>query len=92
MATERRAQALMELAVGMFAFALVVSALCGFAVWIAKSLRMQNSLRTGASTQTGTVELGTFGAKYLFGSETINIKESVSMPDTEIRLPAAGKE
>ena len=44
----RRGQALMELAVGMFAFALVVTALCGFAVYIAKSLKMQNSLRTGA--------------------------------------------
>jgi hypothetical protein len=49
MATKRRAQALIELAVGMFAFALVISALTGFAVWIAKSLKMQNSLRTGAS-------------------------------------------
>ena len=34
----RRGQALMELAVGMFALALVVSALAGFAVYIAKSL------------------------------------------------------
>lgn len=88
MATERtrtrRGQALMELAVGMFAFALVVTALCGFAVYIAKSLKMQNSLRTGASTQTATVEFTTFGAKYVFGAERLTIKESVSIPGTAI--------
>lgn len=87
MAIKRRAQALIELAVGMFAFALVISALTGFAVWIAKSLKMQNSLRTGASVQSGTVEVGEFGGKYLFGSEKIKIKESVSMPNTEITIP-----
>ena len=89
MATEReraqcRGQALMELAVGMFAFALVVTALCGFAVYSAKSLKMQNSLRTGASTQTASVEFTTFGAKYVFGVERLTIKESVSMPGKAI--------
>ncbi len=89
MATEReraqcRGQALMELAVGMFAFALVVTALCGFAVYIAKSLKMQNSLRTGASTQTASVEFTTFGAKYVFGVERLTIRESVSMPGKAI--------
>lgn len=88
MATERslsrRGQALMELVVGMFAFVLVVTALCGFAVYIAKSLKMQNSLRTGASTQTASVEFTTFGAKYVFGAERLTIKESVSMPGTAI--------
>ena len=71
-------------AVGMFAFALVVTALCGFAVYIAKSLKMQNSLRTGASTQTESVEFTTFGAKYVFGAERLKIRESVSMPGTAI--------
>ena len=64
--------------------ALVVTALCGFAVYIAKSLKMQNSLRTGASTQTASVEFTTFGAKYVFGAERLKIRESVSMPDTAI--------
>lgn len=91
MATERRAQALMELAVGMFAFALVISALCGFAIWISKSLKMQNSLRTGRSTQTDKVEFTSFAAKYVFGSEAVTIKESVKMPEVYITPPAGGK-
>lgn len=82
--TWRPAQALMELAVGMFAFALVVTALAGFAIYIAKSLKMQNSIRTGASTQTDSVEFSTFGAKYVFGAEKLNIRESVTMPSRAI--------
>jgi hypothetical protein len=31
--------------------------------------------------------VGEFGGKYLFGSEKIKIKESVSMPNTEITIP-----
>ena len=80
----RRAQALMELAVGMFAFALVVTALAGFAVYIAKSLKMQNSIRVGASTQTDSVEFSTCGAKYVFGAEKLTIRESVTMPSRTI--------
>lgn len=77
-------QALMELTVGLFAIALVVSALCGFALYIAKSLRMQNSLRGGSSSQHDSVEVGSFAAKYIFGSETVNIHERVKMPLTTI--------
>ena len=87
MATKRRVQALIELAVGMFAFALVISALFTFTLWIVKSLKMQNSLRTAASTQTDTVKITTFGSEYLFGTETIKIKESVKMPRMEIVQP-----
>ena len=78
----RRGQALMELVVGLFALTLVVSALCGFAVYISKSLRMQNTLRVGASSQHDQVEVSSFAAKYVFGSETLNIHEKVEMPST----------
>lgn len=80
----RRGQAMMEFTVGLFALALVVSALCGFAVYIAKSLKMQNSLRTGASSQHDSMEVGEFAATYLFGTETIQIHERVRMPPTTI--------
>jgi len=79
-----RGQALMELAVGMFALALVVSALCGFAVYIAKSLKMQNSLRVGASKQTAEIEISSWAAQHVFGTETLKIKEEVKMPQTFI--------
>ena len=80
----RRGQALMELTVGLFALALVVSALCGFAVYIAKSLRMQNSLRIGASSQHDEVEVSDFAAGYVFGTDTLRLHEKVKMPPTVI--------
>lgn len=83
----KRGQALMELAVGLFALALVVSALCGFTSYIVKSLRMQNSLRTGAADQRDTIEVGEFAASYLFKTEIVNIHERVQMPPSTIIIP-----
>ena len=80
----RRGQALMELAFGLFALTLVVSALCFFAVYIAKSLKMQNSLRTGASSQTDQVECSSLTAKYVSGTETMTIKEKVELPQRTV--------
>ena len=86
----RRGQALMELAVGMLALALVVSLLCGFAVYIARSLKAQNSLRTGIGTGGGAnaksdfVEIDDFSEKYAFGLPNLQIKEAVEMPSTAI--------
>lgn len=80
----KRGQALLELVTGLFALALVVSALSGFAVYIVKSLKMQNSLRVGASSQQGEVQVGEFAAKYVFGTETLKIYEKVEMPQTTI--------
>lgn len=84
MATNKRGQALVELAIGMFAIALVVSALTGFAVYIVKSLKMQNSLRVGASSQTDEVVVSEFAAKYVFGDDRLKIVEEVKMPPTNI--------
>lgn len=87
MATDRRGQALMELAVGMFALALVVSALCGFALYIAKSLRAQNELRErdGRSNEkSDSVEVGDFASRHVFGTETLRIREKIVMPERTI--------
>ena len=80
-----RGQALMELAVGMFALSLVVSALCGFSLYIVKSLKAQNSLRsgTGRSSVTDKVEFDAFAAEHVFGGKTLKISEKVEMPPTE---------
>ena len=84
MATERRrGQALMELAVGMLALALVVSALCGFAVYIAKSLRIQNELRVGGK-KSDSVEVSDFAAERVFGQGTLEISERLSWPQTTV--------
>jgi len=71
---------MMELAAGMFALSLVVSALCGFAICIVKSLKMQNSLRVGSSSQSETVKFDNFAAKYVFGTDALRLKENVVMP------------
>lgn len=86
----RRGQALMELAVGMFALALVVSALCGFAHCIVTSLRVQNELRAdhshsgGNNAKSASVDVGAFAAEHLFPKEILKIEEKVVMPSTLI--------
>lgn len=84
----KRGQALMELAVGMFAFALVVSALCIFATYIARSLVAQNALRKdgngGSNSKSDSVEVGDFAAKNLIGGDTLKIEEKVVLPDRTI--------
>jgi len=80
----KRGQAMIELAVGMFAVALVVSALCGFAIYIARSLEMQNSLRVKSPSQHDEMQVSDFAAQYIFGKRTIDIREKVVMPSTVI--------
>lgn len=78
----RRGQALMELAVGMFALALVVSALCGFALYIVKSLKVQNSLRSSAPQPSGEkVELGGILEQVTARSKLV-IDEKAVLPPT----------
>ena len=82
----RRGQALMELAVGMFAVALVAGCLCVFAVFIAKSLRVQNSLRSSAPQPSGEkVEFGEFLYRVI-GRHWLVVEESVSLPPTTIAM------
>lgn len=79
----RRGQALMELAVGMFALALVVLALCGFATYIAKSLRVQNELRVGGK-KTDSVEVSAFAAEHVFGKAKLEVSEKLVWPSTTV--------
>ena len=81
----RRGQALMELAAGMFALALVVSALCGFAIYIVKSLRVQNSLRSSAPQPSGEkVEIGGI-LEQVTTHKHLVIEEKVVMPQTWVQ-------
>ena len=79
----RRGQALVELAVGMFALALVVSALCGFAVYISKSLEIQNKLRVGGK-RSETIDVSGPMSQYVFGEEQLKASEELSWPSTII--------
>lgn len=68
----------MELAVGMLALSIVVSALCGFAVYIAKSLEVQNSLRGKTPKTGGEVEVDVFLGSAII--KKLNITEKAVMP------------
>jgi len=95
MATDRRGQAMIELAFGMLALALVLAALFGFTSCILDSLKMQRTLRreAGQSALTGfgshlttakdsaTVAVEPFAAEYIFGRQEVKMKESVSLPN-----------
>lgn len=80
----RRGQAMMEMAIGMFALALIVSVLCAFAIYFVKSLRVQNSLRSSAPQPSGEkVPLGDFLYPIL-GKHHLFVEERVSMPPTSL--------
>ena len=80
----RRGQAMMELAAGMFAITLIVSSLCAFAVFMAKSLKVQNSLRSSAPQPSGEkVPLGDF-LYGIVGQHHLFVDERVSMPPTSV--------
>ena len=75
----------MELAVGMFALALVVSSLCGFSLYIVKSLRVQNSLRSSAPQPSGEkVELGGI-LEQVSAHKYLVVEEKVVMPPTWVQ-------
>lgn len=74
----------MEMAAGMFALALVVGCLCTFAVFIVRSLAVQNSLRSSAPKPSGEkVEFDDFLYGVL-GKHWLVVDEHVTMPLTYI--------
>lgn len=78
----RSGQAMIELAVGMLTLVIVVSTLCGFAVFIARSLHAQNTTRSGSSQGNGEVEVGIqIGSTVI---ETMKVKENCQMPQLTI--------
>ena len=82
----RRAQALVELAIGMFAAALVVSAITLFTVFIVRTLREQNSARGPSPEHAGPIEVDAFAAEYFVGAKTLVPKEKINIP-SNIILP-----
>ena len=80
----RRAQALVELVLGVFAVSLVASALCVFAVYITRSLKVQNTARGPSPATPAPVEMDGFAERYLTGSKTLTINERVAMPANTI--------
>ena len=85
MRTER-GQALMELAVGMFTLALLLSAVVVFVHYIVRSLEIQNHLRSpGQATYADKIKLDDFAEKEVFGSSVLHIMEPRGVTDRSIR-------
>ncbi len=92
----RKGQAFMELAIGMLALALVLSALFGFTMYIMSSLDMQRDLRADAGKSAleagggdesysskianDLIEVEPFAATYIFGSTEVEVREEVHIP------------
>ena len=82
MVISRRGQALIELAIGMFALAIVAGALCGFGVYIARSLRAQNELRKGGVSNVSRSDSVEVDCGYI--RVTLPVEETVVMPERKI--------
>lgn len=67
----------MELAVGLFALVLLISALVAFALYIVRSLDIQNHLRGNGHGVADKIELDDFAAESVFGTRVLHIKEPV---------------
>lgn len=79
-----RGQALMELAVGIFALALVTSLLCLFVVYIAKSLEIQNQIRCRTAVYSAKVRVDAFVEEYVTGTDVLHVKEPHGPTDRTI--------
>ena len=77
-----KGQALMELAVGMLTLVIVVSVLCGFTVFIVRSLHAQNTTRTGFANGGGKVEVDIRIGNAVI--ETMSVRENCRMPSTTL--------
>ena len=80
----RKGQAMMELAAGMFALVLLVSALCAFTAYITRSLEVQNSLRGPDPKMNKAVELDDFSIRHFAGKDEIKMEEKAVMPPLEV--------
>ena len=79
-------QALMELAVGMFTIALLLSATFFFVKYIVRSLEIENHLRKpGQGTYADSIKLDDFAANEVFGLKNLHIMEPRGATDRSIR-------
>ncbi|MCR5414334.1 MAG: hypothetical protein K6F50_06365 [Kiritimatiellae bacterium] len=96
MATERRGQALVELAVGLLAVSLVLSGLFAFTRYIIAAMDNQRTIRAEAgvpalnahgadgayssAVKSATVEVPEQAAETVFGATSVEIRDEVHLP------------
>jgi len=81
----RLGQALIELTLGLFAIALLVSAFVYFAQYMTRSLKIQNHLRSRAPIYADSIRLDAFAADEVFGMKNLHINEPHGSTDRTIR-------
>lgn len=76
----------MELAVGMFTIALLLSASLFFVKYIVRSLEIENHLRKpGQGTYADSIKLDDFAANEVFGLKNLHIMEPRGATDRSIK-------
>ena len=76
----------MELAVGMLTIAILLSASFFLVKYMARSLQIQNHLRTpGQATYADSIKLDDFAANEVFGLKNLHIMEPRGETDRTIR-------
>ena len=76
----------MELAVGMLTIAILLSASFFLVKYMARSLQIQNHLRTpGQATYADSIRLDDFAANEVFGMKNLHIMEPRGETDRTIR-------
>ena len=79
-------QALMELAVGMFTIAILLSASFFFVRYIVRSLEIENHVRKpGQGTYADSIKLDDFAANEVFGLKNLHIMEPRGATDRSIK-------
>lgn len=75
----RRGQAMIELAIGLFAFVLVIGALCSFAHYIVHSLEVQNSTRGASPVAAHKIKIDAWPV-----SVELPVEEKAQLPEGKI--------
>ena len=84
-----KAQALTELLIGMFALALLISAIIVFSQYFLKSLKLENNLRSMKKEFTNLkVELDEFSRKNLFETEKRSLKINEPFRNIDRTIPS----
>jgi len=81
----RAGQATIELVLGLFVIALLVSAFFHVARYMAKSLWIQNQLRSPTPIYADSIELDGFARTEVFGMKNLHINEPHGVTDRTIR-------
>jgi len=80
----RRGQAVIELTIGLVVVLILVSAFFYLSRYMAKSLKIQNQLRSPTPVYAASIELNDFARTAVFGMKNLHINEPHGTTDRKI--------